>query len=146
MDLKVIADAIATRFAGLTANGESIVVGPTAGLPNAITAGPALLVYPPTGELGMTMGRVLDTYDFPVRLLRDPLDVPSRTAALYAWATAMRPLVWQQFTLGIAGVTEAKAIAMRVQIDGQSYGTGLFDLVEIIVRVQVFEIATGVAP
>jgi hypothetical protein len=146
MDLKAVADAIATRFVGITAGGEPLQSAPTASLPNAITKGPVLLVYPPVGDLGMTMGRALDTYDFPVKLLRDPVDVPSRTDALYAWATALRPLVWQQFTLGIAGVTEAAAVAMRVELGGEEYALSKFDVVEITVRVQVFEIATGVAP
>jgi hypothetical protein len=154
VNLKTIADALATRFASVTAtNGsETETATATADLPDQVST-LALLVYPPTGDLSLSMGRVLDAYDFPVRLLRDPLSTPARTRWLYAWANALRPLVHQQFTLGVTGVTQAEAVGMRVAIDGQRYaapqgtaGGDPFDVVEVIVRVQVFEVATGVAP
>lgn len=153
MNLKTIADGIAARFVNVVAtNGTATETATaTASLPNQV-ATLALLVYPPTAaDLSLNMGRTLDTYDFMVKLLRDPTDVPGRTDWLYAWATALRPLVWTQFTLGIAGVTQAAAESMRVEVDGEKYASvdgtfGVFDVVEIIVRVQVFEIATGVAP
>jgi hypothetical protein len=150
MDLKVVADAIAARFTGLTAtNGtatEALAITPTASLPNDLAKGPAILVYHPDGSLGMEMSpHATDTWDFPVRLLRDPLDYPGRSDWLYAWATAMRPRVWQQFTLGITGVTQAAAVAMRVELDGQAYAGKTFDVVELTVRVQTWELATGVS-
>src|SRR3954466_2941693 len=94
MDLKAIADAIALRFVGATAGGVSFTSEPTASLPNAVNKGPVCLVYHPTGslEIGVTKRRN-DHYDFPVKILIDPLNVPSRSDALYAWFTATRDLV-----------------------------------------------------
>ncbi len=96
------------------------------------------------------MGKAIDTYDFTVNLLRDPIAMTPRVQWLYAWATALRPLVWTSFTLGISGVTHAEAVGMRVEINGEKYwnAAGIyteFDVVEIVVRVQVFELAVGVA-
>lgn len=146
MDLKVIADALAARFTGVTANGESIAIGPTASLPNAITQGPALLVYPPSGVLTVVMGpRNTDVYDFPIRLLRDPLDVPARTDALYAWANAMRFKVEGNWDLDLAYVAQAFCTAMRVELDGEEYAGTKFDVVELIATVHINEIASGVA-
>lgn len=153
MDLKVIADGIAARFVNVTAtNGaDTETATATADLPNQV-ATLALLVYPPTGALNIIMGPKLDDqYDFAVRLLRDPYNVPNRTQWLYAWATAMRTRVQTSWSLGIAGVTQAETKDMRVEIDGEKYGSvdgtfGTFDVVELIVRVWVYENATSVGP
>jgi hypothetical protein len=148
MDLKVIADAVAARFVNVVAtNGtETETATATADLPNQVVK-LALLVYPPTGDLGLIMGPKLDDhYIFPVRLLRDPLNVPSRSQWLYAWATAMRTRVQQNIDLDVAGVAEAQVTAMRAQIDGHTYGQGsaaaLFDVVEVMVDVHVYELTT----
>jgi hypothetical protein len=145
---KAIADAIAAQFTGITANGETIRVGPTASLPNAITKGPALLVFHPTGTLELLMGpRRRDVLDFPVRLLRDPLDVPNRSDMLYAWYDAMRDRVEKKLTLGLAYVAWAKALTVpQIAIDGHLYATVLWDVVEIVIQVQLDEIVAGVAP
>ena len=153
MNLKTIADGIAGRFVAVTAtNGaDTETATATADLPNQV-AKLALLVYPPTGALNIVMGPKLDDqYDFAVRLLRDPLNTPNRTQWLYAWATAMRTRVQTSWSLGIAGVTQAETKDMRVEIDGQKYssvdGTFMvFDVVELTVRVWVWEIATSVGP
>lgn len=148
MNLKTIADNLATRFTGVTATvsgaSESIAVGPTASLPNGIAKGPALLVYHPTGELGLGVSkRRDDTYDFPVRLLRDPLDVPARSDALYAWYDALRDKVEEDMDLGLSYVAWAQPVAGRVELDGITYGDALFDVVELIVRVRINEIVSG---
>jgi hypothetical protein len=146
MNLKTIADAIAATFVGITANGESIAVGPTASLPNAITKGPALLVYHPTGTLALrTSAWRDDFYDFPVKLLRDPLDVPARSDALYAWANAMRDQVETAVLLGMTGV-EASTTAIRVELDGEKYADRIFDVVELTVSVHVFGHVATAAP
>jgi len=153
VNLKTIADGIAGRFVAVTAtNGaDTETATATADLPNQV-AKLALLVYPPTGALNIVMGPKLDDqYDFAVRLLRDPLNTPNRTQWLYAWATAMRTRVQTSWSLGIAGVTQAETKDMRVEIDGEKYssvdGTFMtFDVVELIVRVWVWEIATSVGP
>ena len=113
MNSLAIADAIAACFAGITADGEALSIGPTARLPNAITKGPALLVYPPTGDLGIGLSRRReDTLTFPVRLLRDPLDVPARSAALYAWYDAVRDKVEAN-----RQAADAADIEMRTQLN-----------------------------
>jgi hypothetical protein len=146
--LKSIADAIAVQFTGVTANGETISVGPTASLPNVL-AGPlvALLVYPPTGVLDAGVGRMRrDEYDFAVKLLRDPISVPERTDALYAWADATRDVVYGNLDLGFTYVSWARPIAIRVELDGETYNkTNVFDVVEITVRVHIEEVITTLA-
>lgn len=149
MDLKTIADALAARFVNVTAtNGsETETATATADLPNQI-AKLALLVYPPTGDLNIVMGpRLDDQWDFTVRLLRDPLDVPVRSQWLYAWATALRTRVQANVDLDVAGVTQAQATSMRLAIDGFNYSPMVgrlapFDVVEMTVRVWILENTT----
>lgn len=155
MNLKSIADAIAGRYSGVTAtvNGqtESLVLC-TASLPNTVARGPVLLVYPPTGETGlgtpMPLGHRNDQFLFPVRLLRDPLDVPVRTDALYAWYNAMRDRVEGDMDLGLGSYVKWAETrgAVRLELDGERYaqpgavgGLGTFDVVELTVTVQLDE-------
>lgn len=142
MNTKAIADAIAGRFTGVTANGQAIAVGPTASLPNSIAKGPALLVFHPTAALNIQARLRRDQLDFPVRLLTDPLNYPQRSDALYAWADAMRDRVEMQLQLGIAGVASAASTSMRIELDGIEYAGVTFDLVELIVRVSMLEAVT----
>lgn len=150
MDLKAIADALAGQFTGVTATlatgPEPIAFGPTATLPNELATGPALLVYHPVGALEIGLGRRRnDHYDFPIRLLRDPLSVPARSDALYAWATAMRDRVERKTILGLpAYVAKVSLVTMRIEIDGITYADSLFDLVELIARVLVIETVSTV--
>jgi len=146
MDLKAIADALAAQFVGVTANGEALTAPPTASLPNAINAGPVLLVYHPTGVLEIGVSRLrYDEYDFPVRLLRDPTDVPTRSDLLYAWHNAMRDVVEANMDLGLSYVAWARPVSSRVDLDGEEYAKVTFDVVELIVRVHVYEVVTTVA-
>ena len=155
MNLQTIANAIATTLGTVTATNGTVSESVTASadLPNQVTQ-LALLVYPPTGSLNIVMGPHLDdSYDFEVRLLRDPLSMPGRTQWLYAWFTALRPLIQTHVSLGVAGVTQAQAVGARLEIEGVRYaspantpGGDLFDLVELTIRVQVFELASGLAP
>lgn len=142
-NLKAIADALATQFSGITANGESISIGPTASLPNAIPArAVALLVYPPTGVLGVALRLRDDEWDFPVKVLRDPIDVPARTDALYAWLDATRDVVYGNIDLGLAYVAWALPVSARVEIDGEEYADATFDVIEYIVRVHLNEVVS----
>lgn len=146
MNTKAVADAIAGRFTGITANGQTIAIGPTASLPNAITRGPALLVYPPAGELGIGVSKLRsDTLTFPVKLLTDPTDVPTRTDALYAWYDAMRDKVEANMDLDLSYVAWAKPTSVRVAIDGEPYAGALFDVVELSVQVRFNEVVTTVS-
>jgi hypothetical protein len=153
MDLKVIADGIAGRFVSVTATNGSATetLTATADLPDTV-AKEALLVYPPTGALNIIMGpRLDDQYDFYVKLLRDPLTMKARSQWLLAWATALRTRVQTSWSLGIAGVTQAETVAMRAEIDGEKYSSPdgtyrVFDVVELTIRVWVWEIATSVGP
>jgi hypothetical protein len=145
MNLRSIADAIATQYAGITAaNGgttETLVLC-TASLPNTIPAGASLLVYPPfteDHEIGVSairQGHLI----YMARLLRDPLDVPARTDWLYAWAAAMQDRVEQNLDLGLAAyVAEAEVTGFRVAVDGQQYAGSPFDVVEHEVTVTLYE-------
>lgn len=152
MDYKVIADAIAARYASVTAtNGTATeTLSATADLPDQVAVS-GLYVFPPEGDLSIDMGPHLDdTYRFPVRVLRDPMSVTERVRWLYAWATAMRTKVQGDFDLGLpATVAKAEVIAMRAAIDGWRYASPLgapggnpFDVVEHIVEVKVYELTT----
>lgn len=146
MDLKVIADAIAARFAGVTAVGESLTSAPTASLPNTINSGPVLLVYPPSGTRSVGVSRQRqDELEYVVRLLRDPLDVPARTDALYAWANAIYDKVLENYDLDLEYVTWAEPVNIRVALDGESYAGKPFDVVEMGIRVLVREIVSTMA-
>lgn len=152
MNLKSIADGIATELASLTATNGSLTetVSATADLPNAVGK-LALLVYPPTGDLGMGPGkRRADTYEFPVRLLRDPLNAPARTQWLYAWFNALRDEVEKNMDLGLSYVAWASPVSLRMTLDGEEYSSAdgtfaAFDVVELIVRVRVDEVVSTVA-
>lgn len=151
MNAKAIADNIAACFTGTTvtigAGTEAIAIGPTASLPNDIAKGPALLVFPPSGPLDVGVSAMrADVLRFPVRLLRDPLDVPSRIDALYAWYTAMRDKVEANTDLGLPTyVLNAQPIAMRIDLDGGEYAGRMFDLVELLVEVSLREHVTTLA-
>lgn len=149
MNSKATADALAARFAGLTAtfNGASeALVASTASLPNSVAKGPIVLVYPPVGVLGIQMSKIRDDeLDYPVRLLRDPLNVPVRTDALYAWYDVMRDRVEADMDLGQTNVAWAMCISMRAALDGIKYAGADFDLVELVVRVHFNEVVTTVA-
>ena len=156
MNLKAIADAIALRFVGVTTSaGETFATTPTASLPNSIAKGPVCLVYPPRGILEIGVSRMRnDHYDFPVRLLMDPIDVPTRTEALYRWYDATRDIVEGQFTLGLVYVAKAYLVSERMEIAGKNSGedyssvTGdyaTFDVIEYVVRVLVREVVATVA-
>ena len=147
MDLKAIADGIAARFVNVTAtNGtETETATATVALPNQI-AKLALLVYPPTGSLLIDPSATnRDQYDFPVRLLRDPIDVPSRTLWLYAWANALRGRVELDMDLGLPTIVEDAASShIDIAIDGFRYSPMVgrlapFDVVELTIHVQVHE-------
>jgi hypothetical protein len=140
MDFLTIGTNLATAIGTLTVRGETLTA--TALLPNNITKS-ALLVYPPVGDLSFLMGGpMLNAHlIYPVRLLRDPFDVPERTGALLDWATALWPRPKANYTLNLAGVLEAEATSIRVAIDGQTYATALYDVVELMVDVHVYELA-----
>lgn len=147
--LAATATALAGRFTGVTAtvgSGSEALVDATARLPNAIAAGPILLVYPPVGVLEVVASKLRrDEHDFPVRLMRDPLSVPERTDALYAWYDALRDRVESNMDLDLAYVAWARPISSRLELDGQVYAGSVFDVVELIVRVHFNEAVTTLA-
>ena len=150
MNTKAIADAIALTFAGTTATSGGIteaLVLCTATLPNSLAKGPALLVFHPSGELGLTgvSQRRDDTLTFPVRLLRDPLNVPQRSDFLYAWYDAIRDKPEANMDLDLAYVAWASVTAATVELDGFTYAGVLFDMVELTVTVRLDEVVTTVA-
>lgn len=146
MDLQTIATALATQFGTLSAtfDGATETCVATASLPDSIDV--ALLVYPPSAfSLDMDIGQQRnDTYDFAVRLLRDPITMPRRTAALYAWFQVLRDKAEANMDLGLSYVQWVRATEGRMEFDGESYSlaNGLYkpcDVVEIIHRVRVRE-------
>jgi hypothetical protein len=148
LDAKAIADALALRFVGATTSaGETFTSTPTASLPNAVSKGPVCLVYHPTGVLEIGVSRMRrDELDYPVKILIDPLDVPSRSDTLYRWYNATRDLVEANIDLDLAYVSWARLVEMRMKIDGEQYmGGAVFDVVEYIVRVHVEEVVTTVS-
>lgn len=151
MDSLAIADAIAARFTGVTAtfDGQTEALEQcTARIPNDIGRGPVLLVYPPTGVLDVNMRRRADLLDYPVELLRDPLNYPERTGWLYAWFDAMRDRVEARMTLGLAYVAWAAPVTMMAGLDGGDFGDrkAAFDHVLLTVRVRLDEVVTTLAP
>lgn len=149
MNLKATADAIAGRFTGVTATvgttTESLTMA-TASLPNAAGKGPALLVFHPRGVLDVGVSRIRnDMLDFPVRLLRDPLNYPTRSDWLYAWYDALRDRVEADMDLGLAYVAWAQPISSEVEVDGFEYAEVSYDLIEFIVRVRFDEVVTTLA-
>ena len=142
MTLKAVADALAAKYTGTTATvgtlTEALTVTPTASLPNDLAKGPALFVYHPKGVLDIAMSRIRrDEHDFPVRLLRDPLNYPERSDWLYAWYDALRDKVRDGETLGLSYVSWANVIASDIQLDGGEYAGRQFDLIEFTVRVHI---------
>ncbi len=150
--LLATAAALAGRFTGVAATvGTETRTLDSASvmhlLPNEIARGPVLLVFPPTGVLDVGVSQLRhDVHEFPVRLLLDPLDVPTRTAWLYAWYDALRDRVEMDTDLGLAYVAAAQPVASRVELDGERYALTPFDVVELIVRVQFYETVTTVLP
>lgn len=147
MDLYAIGQAIAAQFTGVTtADGEALNVLADGLLPNTVGAGPDLLVYPPEGEVSLGLGpTVEDVYLYPVRLLFDPVHVPERHKRLLRWGTVMRDRVERNMDLGLAYVQFARAVSMRLEIEGQDYGGVSFDVVELVIRVQVRELNANIA-
>ncbi len=148
MDRQVIADALATQIGTVAATFgvRTETLTATASLPDNIDV--ALLVYPPTGTLSIGVGQVrADEYDFPVRLLRDPLSLPDRTAALYAWFNALRDLAEAKIDLGLSYVVRVSVTDARLEFDGESYSlaNGLYkpcDVVELTHRVYIHEVVS----
>lgn len=144
MDFRTIATALATTIGTLTVGTETATA--TARLPNSVGK-LALLVYPPETDLSFLMGTTLNAHlHFPVRVLRDPLSVPSRSDAILDWASALWPRPKSNYDLDTAGVIEAQAKTVRIEIDGHSYASvdgsyRTFDLVEMMVDVHVYELA-----
>lgn len=155
MDLLAVADAIASTFVGASATvsgtTETLTADTaTARLPNTVGQGPMLVVFPPSGPLGIGVSKLrYDTLTYTVRLLRDPLDYPTRTAWLYAWATAIRDRVETNMDLGLTYVAWAKATALEMHVvgDGEyTYGDVPYDTVVLGVEVRFNEVVTTVAP
>lgn len=149
-DLKVIADALATQYGTISATFGSTTetVTATASLPDTIDL--ALLVYPPSGLLQLELGpNRNDLWDFPVRLLRDPISMPARTDALYAWLNALRDVAEAKKRLGLAYVVNVESVSARLEFEGQGYSFPdgkfkQFDVVEIVNQVRVQELVTTV--
>jgi hypothetical protein len=146
MDFRTIATNLATAIGTITVGDDTATA--TARLPSSVGK-LALLVYPPETDLSFLMGgpHLNAHLLFPVRLLRDPLDVPARTDALLDWMTALWPKPQANYDLNVVGVIETQATSIRGQIDGHEYSSvdGTFpkyDLVEMMVDVHVFELAT----
>lgn len=150
MNTKTIADNLAARFTGVTATVDGVTESltmATASLPNTVGKGPALLVYHPTATLDVGVSKTrTDVLTFPVRLLRDPVNYPSRSDWLYAWYDALRDRVEMDLDLGgLTYVLAAQPVASRIELDGEEYAGATYDVVELFVEVPLFEHVAGVA-
>jgi hypothetical protein len=148
MNLQTIADALAATVGTVTAtapDGSTEQLTCSAHMPDVVSKSALWVVPPFDGDLGLIMGpRLDDHWQFGIRLARDPMSMASRTRWLYAWATALRTRVQTNIDLGVAGVVEAQAVRMRVEIDGYVYASAtgsaaLFDTVDMQVDVHVLE-------
>lgn len=144
MNVRAIADALATSVGTLTVGGQTATA--TVLLPNVISS-VALLVYPPIGEFDYaTSGIRTGSLTFMVRLLRDPQDVPSRTSSLYDWHAAIWDRVETNIDLNLPTyVDTALSDTTRIQIDGERYAGALYDVVEVGVIVSIWEHVPGLA-
>lgn len=142
MGSKAAADAIAARFLNAqTSLAETFSSPPTASLPNSVSRATVCLVYHPSGVLDIAMSRIRrDELDYPVRILIDPLDVPSRSDLLYRWYDATRDLVEAHVYLDTN--TTARLIATRIELDGQNYAGVPLDVVEYVVRVHFGDVVS----
>lgn len=150
MNAKAIADALAARFAGASATVAGVtetLTMATASLPNTLGVGPALLVYHPTAELDVGASKLRgDRLTFPVRLLRDPQNYPSRSDWLYAWYDALRDKVEEDLDLGQPTyVLAAQPTEARLELDGEEYAGTTYDVVELMVQVELYENVPGVS-
>lgn len=146
MDLRVIADAIAARYVGVTVNGETFQYGPSPLVPNGIVKGPALIVMVPSGGLDDPFQRQRDDeHDFAVLWLNDPTDLPTRSALFYAWYNALQDKVYEQYRLGLSYVQWARPVSYRTAFDEQFLTLGKYDVIEWTVRVKVRETIPNMA-
>lgn len=152
MDNRAIAQALVARYTGLTAtNGaganEGLASAPAYLLPNVVNATPVILVYLPEGDYDIGPSQIRQGASrFTVRMLRDPMDYPSRIAWMYGWDNAMRDRVEGHTGLGLSYVSSAHVIRFRLVTDGWTYDTKTFDLVEHIVEVGLYEVGVPVGP
>lgn len=145
MNLKTIADNLATTVGSVTATygSDTQTLTATADLPDSIDR--ALLVYPPTGVLSLNVGTQRDDeYEFRLLYLSDPLSVTARVNWLYAWHDALRDKAESNMDLGLSYVQWVRATSSRLELDGELYsvtGGGLkpVDVVEVIHLVKVRE-------
>jgi hypothetical protein len=144
VNLRTIAEGIATVVGTVTVGTESVTA--TASLPNQVGK-LALLVYPPSGNLALLMGgpHMNAHVIYHLRLLRDPVSMSERSAAILDWATALYARLYTNFDLDIAGVLEANPTDIRVEIDGEKYSSvdgtfAVFDVVDVTVNVHVYEL------
>lgn len=143
MNVRAIAEALATSVGTLTVNGETATA--TVLLPNTITT-VALLVYPPEGDFTYSPSEIREgELTFMIRLIRDPTDVPTRTDALYDWHAAIWDRVETNIDLDLAYVDTALSTSTRLQLDGERYAGAVLDVVEIGVTVRIFEHVPGLS-
>lgn len=112
MDVHAIATAIATRFSAAAVTpptGYPDIALSTAGLPDAITSLPAVLVFPPSGQWTFTAGAArTGDLTFPVRFYYGPRADTARGAeAINKWHSVLIEQLIGQLALGqsLTGVT-----------------------------------------
>lgn len=161
MDYLAVRSAIAARFVGLTAptysfeddDGNAVTATDddlrlvTATLPNQLSVSPALYVLPPT-DLAFSWGvgsvmRIQQEYT--AMLLREQTqDMPRRMAALDAWRPVLITRIQGQIQLGLSYV-DGGAYLRRSRIALWTYGEITYDVVELVIEVNIREVVAGAA-
>lgn len=145
-DVAAIASAIAARFATVTPPaGYGSVALSTSELPSGITATPAALVYPPSGQWSFTAGAArTGDLTFPVRFhIARTADTPRATAAVNAWHGVLIEQLVGQLALGRSTDGVTHSFITGSQAGTLTYADVEYVGIELTVEVHVVE---GISP
>lgn len=144
LDMKAIADGLATRYASLTPpTGYTAIKKSTAELPNNVNQWPTVLVYPPDGSLVYGAQERTGEHDFAVLFLYAQAqgDLVRESAALLEWLGVLLDATHAAAQLG-EGPTVRKAIPTSYAIGDVPYGGQTYDGITLSVRVFTHDTVT----
>ena len=144
MNVLTLADALAARYASGTLSapaGYPAIRLATARVPNVISAFPAVLVFPPDGEMEIVSTSGMATYhlDFMVvfHLGQYSGDLARDTAALDSWLGPLLQATFGAMKLGVTGVMKSYPMTWTLAV--AKYGEEEFDTWRIKVRIDFEE-------